>query len=438
MGKSLVKNWVDWLEKTLLWGSIFLMSWQLRHTILFAEIGGGYFEYASWQIYASDIIIGLLLVVGWLKFGRQVFRPLPPMVGLPLLVLMAWMMASVTVASNWQLTVAVTLHWWLAAVWCGYLVNRVKKIDEIVWPLVIGLAVQGGVGIGQYLMNHSVGLNWLGESVLDPKVVGVSVIELDGFRHLRAYGLMPHPNIFGGMMVLGMVGVLGLVNYLKQINRWQWVALAVMGLVFGVGVAWSFSRTVWLVALGVLVVWVGVSIIRRQSAKVRLVLIMLVSVLVAMLAQLDYVKVRFDLTAPLEEQSIRERGLGFSEWQKIISQHPNGVGVGNYSLSLTQVEPNRPSWWYAPVHNIYLLMVGELGPIGLAIWAWMVWALAKLVWLSRPKVSWELVVPIVAWLGLGMTDHWLVSLQQGVLFFFVALALIILGHGGMITGERGE
>lgn len=144
MGNLSMKKIVNWAETGLLWASIFLLSWQLRYTILFAEIGGGYFEYGSWQIYATDLVMMALLVVGGWRFGRQVFKPLPLMIGLPLMAVMFWMMASITVSANWQLTLVTTLHWWLAALWCGYLINRVKRVEEILWPLVIGLSVQGG------------------------------------------------------------------------------------------------------------------------------------------------------------------------------------------------------------------------------------------------------------------------------------------------------
>jgi hypothetical protein len=44
----------------------------------------------------------------------------------------------------------------------------------------------------------------------------------------------------------------------------------------------------------------------------------------------------------------------------------------------------------------------------------------------------------VTWLVLGMTDHWPVSLEQGQILFFLALALIILGSKRIIGTEQEE
>jgi len=436
MAKTTLFNLGLKIEAVLLWLSVFLLPWQLRHTIFFASVNGGYFEYGSWHVYVTDIVILMLLVVGVLVSGRRVLQPLAPAIGLPLLMMLLWMTITIFWATDKSVALVNVIHWWLFYSWCVYLVNRVKRIEQILWPLVVGTVFQAGWGTAQYIVNHSLGLNWLGESVLDPTKPGVSVVELAGFRHLRAYGLLPHPNMLGGILVAGATSAVLLIK--SQLARWQWVALWLGGMIISAGVALSFSRAAWLMLLVILLAAGVVGAWQKNGRKLMAVGLMLLTFMGVLASQRQYVTVRFDLSASLERQSVEERRLGFVEWRKIITQYSNqGVGLGNYTMALIKIEPNREAWWYAPVHDIYLLMTGELGAFGMAVWIWLIVMLGKLVWTKRRKLAmWEAATPLLVWLGLGLTDHWPFSLQQGQLLFFLALALIILTSRSMIGGEQ--
>lgn len=438
MGKIAWHNWGKNVEMGLLWLTLIMLPWQLRHTLMFAEVNGGYFEYGSWQLYASDVAMLLLIVVGLIVGGRKMLRPLPSKISLPLLSALVWMTVTVTWAVDKPAVLMTAAHWWLMMLWCTYLVNRVKRWEEIIWPLLVGAVIQAGVGMAQYSTNHSLGLNWLGESVLDPIQPGASVVELDGFRKLRAYGLMPHPNLLGGWLaaILAMTGLLAA----ELRKRWQWWLMLGMTVVITLGAVWSFSRIAWLAIAAVVLVLMYAGWRVRQTKWLWLAAVIGLSAGIALAVQPQYVGVRFTPSANLEQQSLQERKLGFEYWRKIVSQNPNlGVGLDNYAINLVGLEPGQGSWWYAPVHNIYLLWTAELGSFGMAIWVWAIAAIMMWVWQRKHTIGvWLASLPLAVWLILGVTDHWPVSLQQGQILLFLALALIILASKRMIGTEQEE
>ena len=54
------------------------------------------------------------------------------------------------------------------------------------------------LGLFQFILQHSLGLKILGESVVSNSMVGVAKLQLFDFKLLRAYGTFAHPNIFSG------------------------------------------------------------------------------------------------------------------------------------------------------------------------------------------------------------------------------------------------
>ena len=234
-----------------MWLSVFLLPWQLRHTVMFASISGEYFEYGSWHIYATDLAIVALLLI-WLIRPRGRFTLGPKWLNLPLLTWLMWLTLSITWATDRPLAAVTIAHWWLAYGWYLYLVNRVRDVGQIVTPLAWGIGLQAVWGIAQYLLNHSVGLNWLGESVLDPQVLGIPVVIADGIRQLRAHGMLPHANMLGGVLVTSIPVLIYWYGRTERPRR-RWLALVILVSVGVVGL--SFARSAWLVlAVGLVVI----------------------------------------------------------------------------------------------------------------------------------------------------------------------------------------
>jgi O-antigen ligase len=202
----------------------------------------------------------------------------------------------------------------------------------------------------------------------------------------------------------------------------------------------SFSRIAWAAGLLIIVALLSLGWWLKEKKWLWLAGLILLVGLMTLGSQYKYVANRFDLSANLERQSVEERELGFDNWRQVVSLRPNvGVGLGSYAPVLTQLVPGKGAWWYAPVHNIYLLWTAELGSLGVAIWVWVIASIGIWMWQRRRRSLAILAsLSLVTWLVLGMTDHWPVSLEQGQILFFLALALIILGSRRIIGTEQEE
>jgi hypothetical protein len=68
-----------------------------------------------------------------------------------------------------------------------YVRNEVADVRRLVAPTLAMLLVQAGVGLGETGLQRDLGLQVLGERILDPRLSGISVVVAeDGTRWLRA------------------------------------------------------------------------------------------------------------------------------------------------------------------------------------------------------------------------------------------------------------
>jgi len=410
--------------------SIFLLPWQLRHTVYFASYGGNYFEYPSIHLYATDLVMAVL--VGWwlLRGGRN--QVVSKLVWIPIALWLTWATLAGNLGVDVQNSLQQSAHYWLCFGWLMYLVNNVKTLAELVWPLVWGVIAQAGVGVAQFVLNHDLGWQTLGESPLQPNQGGVMVVGDALHRQIRAYGLMPHPNMLGGWLAFGILPMAWLWT---KIKKFYWVILIAFGLT-GVGLVMAFSRMGWVIAIVAVVVGLVLITTKRWSKTTWLpMMILIVGAIMTLWQQWSNVTGRFEFSSALEQKSVNERIVGLQSFGETMTGHwLAGVGVGNYALALIERNPDQLVWTYKPVHNIFLLVLAETGAVGLAIWGWMVGIGLWLWWkIIRRDWTWGWVgLPLFGILAGGMIDHWVVSFQQGRLLFFLALALIIFTSNGIV------
>jgi hypothetical protein len=75
-----------------------------------------------------------------------------------------------------------------------------------IFSIIIILSLfQSAIGILQFLSQKSLGLFWLGESHISPNLPSVAKTLFNGHILIRSYGLFPHPNIFGGFLLLSII-----------------------------------------------------------------------------------------------------------------------------------------------------------------------------------------------------------------------------------------
>jgi len=71
--------------------------------------------------------------------------------------------------------------------------------------IIVTGVIQATIGIVQFLIQKSIGLFWLKESIISSSITGVAKIILNGDAYIRAYGLFPHPNILGGFLIFSIL-----------------------------------------------------------------------------------------------------------------------------------------------------------------------------------------------------------------------------------------
>ena len=396
--------------------------WQLRHTFYFSELNGQFFEYGSLHVYAGDmvaVLILLLLFVAGIKWWTRPERVPFPIWSLGW-VIIGWFLLTTSWSQDWRVSLMTVAEWGLWALVAGVLVRLGATYWKKLKWLIVGVLIATGFGIYQYWVNKSVGWDWLGESVLNPLMPGIVVVIDEGVRRLRAYGLMPHPNIFSGVVVGVLSGILVWVS--KTHRGLKWWGLAVPILI--AGLVWGFSKSAIMV-MGIVLVGVGIYLWRSRYHQPRRIWVLMVATLGLMLvANQGVVLERFNPVSNIEVRSYSERIAGLHEWKDLNVSWMWGAGVGNYALQLANQYPDRQVWEIQPVHNATLLLIREVGLIGIGLIGWWLWLLGSWLWKNKNKIL--LAVPFMAWLLLGVVDHWTVSLHQGLVMLFLALALIFI------------
>jgi O-antigen ligase len=378
-------------------------------------------------------LLPTLIVTNWLAL-RLLERPrlpwiwgrrgiLLPLAGLTLLVLLG-----LELRLTWRTVVQVG---GVGLTWFVYLF-LLNERPGLTGPLGLVILVQGGVAIGQFLVQEDLGLQGLGELALDPAVSGVSVLWARGGRWLRAYGLTAHPNVLGATLA---VLLLMLLQPLYEARGWRRAGLTLVGSVGILGLLCSFSRASWLAFFSGGVVWAAPIVkefwVRRQARPPStppsggdrggrsLPLQFLIPALLAvgfLLLFHDMVLGRFvALDTPIEAHSLDERRRDADLALDLIADHPlRGVGAGNYLAAVRAVEPDS-----RPVHNVPLLVTAELGLPGATLWLWL-----AIAGLRGPRAAWA---PWLALLVIGLFDNtlWLTTSWRAA----VLLALLAAGAG---------
>lgn len=404
-------------QQWLFYALVFALPWQTRW-IFYDPVMAGYpWEYGRLSIYGWDIILVILVVWLWPKL-RQEFKNI-------------WrssrafyfylLLASLTFLTGaWSAEPILATYWGLRLLEGGaiWLVVRIikPKIGFVFWALAVAGVTQAIWGWWQFSTQTILANKWLGIASHPITQGGTSVLLNEGGRWLRAYGGQVHPNILGGFLTITSLATVWLfISAKERAMRYVVAAVYVVQLI---GLFLSFSRAAWLAFFLSLVL--GWRLIKDKQALNLVALFIAVMVFVIMAAALWQPTRARLIGAPasqLERQAIEERVSGISESGSLLTQAWwRGVGAGNYTKALALHSPGFPGYVYQPVHNIFLLILTELGLAGLVLWFLFIWQ--HLV--SYPKKLMMFLLPI------GITvffDHYWWTSASMMLLFWLIMAL---------------
>jgi O-antigen ligase len=253
---------------------------------------------------------------------------------------------------------------------------------------------------------------WPTEFRVDDSVAVVAVLP-GADRWLRAYGSFPHPNILGIFLAVALV-MLSLRADPSRLMR--------VGQLAGViGLTLTFSRSAWLALSLATVAWVLIThgwrgvpawIGRQLRSRRLLAALVAIGLLLAgaRATQLD---------AFPEANSLSQRQLyDDAAWSLVAQGRP--VGAGNILIA----EQRQGFAVGEPAHNVFLITLAELGPIGAIAWFALLASIVAALWRGPDPAARGATLALTVLVPLLLLDHYLWTQPAGRIWLALALAVI--------------
>jgi O-antigen ligase len=438
----------EWAKKLFPWSarlSILLLPWQTRWFQEGASIAGLPWEQGRLSVYGSQLFMLLTILLGFLV-SRAEQKPLESTLLRSRIWIMAPILALIGLSFFSTISLRSTVEWWVEVViLVAFFITlfRTLSLHDFSFWFVLSLIPQALLGLFQTIDQRVIGTSLLGIAAQDPITRGVAVIEADGVRWLRAYGGFPHPNIFGGWLVLGLVTSYQALKRVLLTKKEVLVCYASLVL-FAMALVFTYSRSAWLS----LVLFIGTSILsllvskmetRRRRAGILLGLVSLVCILTAT-ARPVLLFSRAQMGDRLEQKSLSERRQGIENGLRILKERPLfGSGLGANALMLSRLDEKQGFSAASPItpHVVPILIVAELGILGSLILLGVIYISSRafLYWLVMEKKVYVSLLPIsFALVPIVLLDHYLWSYWSGKMLFVIFLFIVLK----MFTRDTSE
>lgn len=489
--------WQDLKSKPDIWffyAFLLVFPLSVRKVITLHPIQGRFNEYSGIYLYLSDIFL-ILALSSWIFILCHKYRILSIYTSTPFnrlklwiksfpqvtpkhflaylgLIFVLWSFLSIGWSESKSLSLFRSiklLEFYLLAIFVAYrIVPRLPETKmfhvEHFWAggtilrdtlklVLFGGVINSILAIWQFAIQHSIGLTFLKESVITPNMPGVAKIILrscplgecstwnipSGVEHyIRAYGLLPHPNILGGLLLFSII----LTIYYHKLFQaesivprgtfggylgWKMTVLIIIQLI---ALTLTFSKSA-IIGLGIALIYIhvprgtfgdhlewNIQKIARRLVKTALFTFFAISVLISV----------FPGLSPIQNQSLEERQMIMdvsrnacetskcSTWNILTG---SGISQSVWSMRSLDLE----DWQYQPVHNVFLLIWSELGIVGLVLFVLILW---KMFHVEHSKGG--ITLRIFNGILLGFTfimlfDHYPWDIQQGQIMLWMIIGL---------------
>jgi hypothetical protein len=169
------------------------------------------------SVYISRFVVFsamLITIAVWFACGMPGFAALHrsrarAWMLLCLLVLAIWAYAS----QGWGFAAArapqagsnAALAWCVVALFCVVVASAAPPHGWIVGAVLVSAALNAVLAVAQVANGGALGLHALGEFRFGGEIDGTSLIEAGDITFVRPYGLLAHPNMLGGLLVVGVL-----------------------------------------------------------------------------------------------------------------------------------------------------------------------------------------------------------------------------------------
>jgi hypothetical protein len=281
-------------------------------------------------------------------------------------------------------------------------------LKHFTWAVVFIGVFQSMLALSQFATGHDFGFQILGEPKLQDDALGIAKVIIDGQKLIRPYGTFPHTNVLAGFLVT--------VIYVVLVNRRQIQSRLSRYLVLGLltfTLFITFSRSGWL-AFALVVVAISLTPLR---SRLRDLVPASIGILLAAFLWLPGVLGRLNLTSQEQQLLIREDLTTYAVER--LREYPL-LGVGSHAFVIalpTELTPFEKQ----PVHNVPILLVSENGiPISIILISLL---LVHVFYAQRNRRLSASTVTFVLLMGLGLLDHYLVTLTPGLGMIAIALCI---------------
>lgn len=283
--------------------------------------------------------------------------------------------------------------------------NRQLIFSRRIFYNTLSLAVlySSAIALAQFIFQRSLGgiFWWLGERTFNASTPGIATVFINNQDILRPYGTFSHPNSMAGFLLVSLLFILPFDTLLKK------TALAAGGLI----ILLSFSRSAWAAILVLLLIFFLYKKVRPSHLFAGIFLLITLLTAIPLWFAPGVLFFGDDLVRRVE--------LARAGFSMILHSPFFGVGLNNFVPSLPKFAASPAvSWWLQPVHNIFLLLISEIGIIGFCLLLYLVTRLIAPIFTQNKKRY----LLLVAILFTGSIDHYWLTLEQNLL-----LATVVFG-----------
>ena len=407
------------LEKYLNYFLLFIFPTQLAFHFWpeFAFVYGVRVDYLSPAIYLTDVVF-LGLFLNWLTHNTKVFLKDIFKNRLVLFLILLFVIGNIVSSDFYPATIIKWLRI-MELVCLGYYVKKRRDVftkAAVSKTFFFSIAAFCLIGIMQVLKGHTLGglFYWLGERTFSINTPGISLVNLFGRNHLRAYSTFPHPNSFAGFLGVALIYIL--FNHTK-INKHVYVlGLSIVFLSFIL----TFSLGAFVGGGACLLFYL---IVKKHISNKKVLYYCLIFIFLLSLYLLFFSRSFLESNTNLH-QSLQERlELNVVAGKIVQSKYLAGTGLNTFFVNEVKHFSFASSVWFLqPVHNIFILVFVEAGILGLLL------LYATLVKFSNKIIDNKDTYPVLLLffvLGTSFVDHYWFTIYQNLvlLSFFVGLSL---------------
>ncbi len=302
--------------------------------------------------------------------------------------------------------------------------------SAIKW-FVAGAVLPAILGIWQFFTQSTFSSPLLGLALHEVSQAGTSIISGPEIgRWLRAYGPFNHPNVFGGYLVVFVTVLLvsgantqpppdlpfrkGEILGKKALSLTSYL-LCITALFL------TFSRSAWLAFAVLISIYLFTTWREKNKQNISIILGTLLLLFSLTAIFLPLVQNRFSQNSKHEVQSVSERVDGYVQATNLLKKDPWwGVGAGNYTAELINQYPDVPTWAHQPAHNVFLLVLVELGLVGLFLILVIIYFFVRQQSLMTKN---PYFLYLTSYILLLLFDHYLYSSYVGLMLTAILFGL---------------